>query len=156
MFCLMFSPCPRLFPILHPSVGDPAAKGTAGWHTSTSSPGGNSVGRQEIPCLLVRMMFKHVGISVGTLCQHALQCVSTPIICTIEKHYLLSGSLHHRDEQAYVQVTAFHELPKVCTCSLLGCLCLNTRCMSLSFHPSPLGQSFLGDFSAVTSVPDLN
>lgn len=61
-------PHPRTVAILHPSVGDAAAKGTAVWHSSTSSPGGNSVGRQEIPCLPVRMMFKHVGISVGTLC----------------------------------------------------------------------------------------
>lgn len=65
---LMFTPDPRLAPILHLSVGDAATGDAAGWHTSTSSPGGNSVGRQEIPCLLVRMMFKHVGISVGTLC----------------------------------------------------------------------------------------
>lgn len=64
IFCLMFTPTSDL----PPSVGDGAAEGAAGWHTSASSPGGNSVGRQEILFLLVKMMFKHVGISVGTLC----------------------------------------------------------------------------------------
>lgn len=68
IFCLMFTPCPRLAPILPPSVGDAAAEGTAGCHTGASSPAGNSVGGQEILCLLMRVMFKHVRISVGTLC----------------------------------------------------------------------------------------
>lgn len=64
---LPFTPCPSLVPILHPSMGDVATEGTASWHAGKSSPGG-CVGRQEISCLLVRMMFKDVGISVGTLC----------------------------------------------------------------------------------------
>lgn len=33
-----------------------------------------------------------------TLLACIAMCISIPIICTIEKHYLLSGSLHYRDE----------------------------------------------------------